>query len=82
MTQCHQKRPPSRTDSPQAESLTENDKNKYWLRYVRELKLNFITWGNIKEATTIKYKLHKEGNNYWSELDPTYKNKLLSKYYL
>ena len=54
------------------ERSKENDKNKYWLRYIRELSNNFIKWGNIKEATIIKYKLHKEGNKYWSELDPNY----------
>ena len=51
----------------------KNDKAKYWMRYVRELRQNFLKWENIKEGTINKYKLHKEGNNYWSELDSTYK---------
>lgn len=51
----------------------QNDKSKYWLRYVRELQNNFIKWSNIKPATIIKYKLHKQGNKYWSEFDPNYK---------
>ena len=51
------------------EKAKENDKNKYWLRYVRELSNNFIKWENIKEETKIKYKLHKQGNKYWSDFD-------------
>ena len=54
------------------EKAKENDKNKYWLRYTRELSANFIKWENIKPATIIKYKLHKQGNKYWSDFDTTY----------
>ncbi len=55
------------------ERAKENDKNKYWLRYVRELELNYVKCQNIKPSTIIKYKLHKDGDKYWSELDPNYK---------
>jgi hypothetical protein len=47
----------------------ENDKQKYWLRYIRELKLNMIKWQNIKPATIIKYKLHHENGKFWSDLE-------------
>ena len=54
------------------EKAKENDKSKYWMRYVRELRQNFIKWENIKEPTIIKYKLHKQNNKYWSDFDKTY----------
>ena len=54
------------------EKAKENDKNKYWLRYVRELRLNMIKWANIKQPTIIKYKLHYENGKFWSDYDPTY----------
>ncbi len=60
------------------EKAKQNDKNKYWLRYTRELSANFIKWENIKPSRIIKYKLHKQGNKYWSELDPNY-NKYINK---
>jgi len=54
------------------EKASKNDKNKYWMRYIRELRQNFIKWENIKEPTIIKYKLHKQNNKYWSDYDKTY----------
>jgi hypothetical protein len=54
------------------EKAKQNDKNKYWMRYVRELRQNFLKWENIKEPTIIKYKLHKQNNKYWSDFDKSY----------
>ncbi len=44
------------------------------MRYTRELSANFMKWENIKPSTIIKFKLQvdKNGNKYWSELDPNY----------
>ena len=42
------------------------------MRYVRELRQNFLKWENIKEPTIIKYKLHKQNNKYWSDFDTSY----------
>ena len=34
-----------------------NDKQKYYLRYVRELNQNKIDWNDVKDTTKEKYKL-------------------------
>ncbi len=44
------------------EKSKENNKNKYWMLYIRELRQNFIKWENIKEPSIIEYKLHKQNN--------------------
>ncbi len=42
------------------------------MRYVRELRQNFMKWEHIKQPTIIRQKLHRDGNKYWSEHDNTH----------
>ena len=61
-------------NSPFEMIYKENDKNKYWVRYIRELRDGVIDWENVRQSTREKYKLKYDEklNKFISEIEPKY----------
>ncbi len=48
----------------------ENNKNKHWMRYIRELRDDVIDWENVRQSTREIYKLRYDEKKINSEIDP------------